>query len=565
MTSSSDKHAELEAALRQHTHCEVHFDSISRHIYSVDASIYEVLPLGVAIPTNIEDLQKAVQLAGSLGISIIPRGAATGITGGCLGAGLILDTSKYLTRILALDLPAKKVTCQPGVIQDELNRFLRPHGLRLGPDTSTGDRATLGGMAANNAAGARSLIYGQMVDAVEEIELILVSGQKLPFGSVSEEQWRAKLALPNEEGAIYRAAEEIRTQQAGAIRAHFPPLPRRVSGYNLQHLLGPFPLNLAKLIVGSEGSLGVISSLTLKLVEKPRYQELCLLRFDNILEAMERVPALLQEKPSALELIDDKILAAAREAPSLQGKLHGLMATPAVVLMLEFQEPKAEQLVKRFPELPSDIIREESAMQHIYEIRKSGLGLLLSKRSYSRAIAFIEDLAVPPGALLTFMQRFLSYLHSKGKEAGIYGHVGAGCLHIRPYMDLRSPAEIALMQEIMRDTAVMVRDVGGAMSGEHGDGLIRSWLNESLYGAEIVTAFQKLKTAFDPLGLMNPHKVVTPLPVDQNLRQPPRKEPSTFLSLSQEGGLSLFGRPLQRQWLVPQKPRGDVPLLSSHP
>ena len=524
----------LEQALKEETECELFFDAISQTIYSVDASIYEVKPLGIALPKSKQDVQKAVELAARWKVPIIPRGAATGITGGCLGEGLILDFSRYMTKILFLE--SRRVVCQPGVIQDELNLFLSQHHLRLGPDTSTGDRATLGGMAGNNAAGARSLFYGKMVDAVEEIELILASGLKVRFGPLSEVEWRAKLALQTEEGAIYRTAEEIRTTYAQAIKESFPPLPRRASGYNLDRL---DDLNLAKVIVGSEGSLGVITEMTLKVVPKPDYFELCLFKFKNVIEAMETVPALLKEEPIALELIDEKILAAAKQAPSMQGKLHGFMAEPAVLLVIEFQTLMAEGVAQRFNHLPSQIVRDPAAMQHVWDVRKSGLGLLLSKRAYSRAIAFIEDLSIPPMQLATFMESFLDYLKREGKEAGIYGHAGAGCLHIRPYMDFKHPEDLQQMKKMMQELASMVHDFGGAMSGEHGDGLIRSWLNEQFFGKEIYQAFQKLKTAFDPHNLMNPHKIVHPLPLENNLRHSQREEPKTFLSFAKEGGFAL--------------------------
>lgn len=526
----------LEAALREEGY-EVHFDNLSQTIYSVDASIYEVKPLGVALPRSVSEIQKIIQLAVKFNVPIIPRGAATGITGGCLGKGLVLDLSKHLNQIISLDIESQTVVCQPGVIQDVLNQYLDPY--RLGPDTSTGDRATLGGMAANNAAGARSLLYGKMVDAVEEIELALSTGELVHFAAINETEWQAKLTLSSREGEIYRAIDEIRKHYLQAIDKSFPPLPRRASGYNLDQLLKPFPLNLAKIIVGSEGSLGVITELKLAVVSKPKYLELCLFRFNTMLDAMEMVTPLLKESPISLELIDEKILAAAQKAPSMQNQLHGLLSEPAVLLIAEFQEPKAEQVAKRFSHLPSEIIRDPLAMQHVWAVRKSGLGLLLSKRTYSRAVAFIEDLSIPPEKLTIFMGKFMKYLKDQGKGAGIYGHAGAGCLHIRPYMDLKEPHDITHMQKIMLDVARMVQDVGGTMSGEHGDGLIRSWLNEQLFGKEVYEAFQKLKNAFDPLNLMNPHKVVNPLPVAENLRQSQRQEPKTFLSFKAEGGLAL--------------------------
>lgn len=512
--------------LKEQIEGDLYFDAISKNIYSVDASIYEVEPLGIAVPKTVLDLQNIIRIACKYKIYLTPRGAATGITGACLGKGLIIDTSKYLKKMRIEETHA---FCGPGVVQDDLNNALSPLGYRLGPDTSTGDRATLGGMTANNSAGARSLYFGSMVDAVESIDLVLSSGEMVHFKPLNEEEWKEKLALATHEGDIYRAAEEVRIKHKDAILKNFPKLPRRASGYQLDRLLKPFPLNLAEIIVGSEGSLGVISSLSVKLAKKPSYLELHLFPFNSMQEAMEAVPKLLQTAPIALEMIDDKILNAGKSSPALKGKVEWLELIPKVLLIAEYNQPHSSNSPL--------ILKEKEAMENVWAVRKGGLGLLLSKRSYSRAIAFIEDVSVPPERLGEFMDRFLNYLAEKGKDAGIYGHVGPGCLHIRPYIDLRNPSEVALMKEIMQDVALMIKDVGGAMSGEHGDGLIRSWLNETLFGKETIEAFQKIKNAFDPLGLMNPHKIVQPLPLENDLRKPPKQDPATFLHF--DGGLAL--------------------------
>lgn len=529
--------SELHSLLLAATTCELHFDEISRVVYSVDASIYEVKPLGIAIPRSQADLIKTVEIASRSNVPIIPRGAATGIAGGCLGEGLIVDISKYLCQILELNLEKKEVKCEPGVIQDDLNQFLAPHEYRLGPDTSTGNRATLGGMAANNAAGARSLLFGSMVDALKEVELLLSSGEMIHFAPLSEKEWGQKLSLQNREGDIYRALETIRLGEREEIEAKYPPLPRRSSGYRLDELLKPFPLNPAKLIAGSEGTLGIISSLTLSIVPKLKKTELLLLGFKDILSAMRAVPKILEDSPISLELIDDKILKAAESAPSLRGKIYSLPKIPGALLVVEF--PRGATYRKMEGALFTELVQSEEAIENVWEVRKAGLGLLLSKRSYSRALAFIEDLSIPPKRLGDFMEQFLQLLQAKSKEAGIYGHAGPGCLHIRPYIDLRDKREVALMQEMMNEVSQLVIEMGGALSGEHGDGFIRSWLTEKLFGKKITSAFKLLKDAFDPLGLMNPHKIVNPLPVDKNLRKSPLAEPKTFLSFDAAGGLSL--------------------------
>lgn len=515
----------------QATTCELRFDPVSKTIYSVDASIYEIKPLGIILPKTRQDLIDAVRIVCRNNIPITPRGAATGITGGCLGKGIIIDTSKYLHNILDINIHEKTATIEPGVIQDQLNQALFPYGFRLGPDTSTGDRATIGGMAANNAAGARSLFYGKMSNAIIEIEMILSTGEVILFGEETEDSWLQKCQLPNREGDIYKSLNEIRNQYAKEIEKNFPNIPRRVSGYNLDELIKPFPLNIAKVLVGSEGSLGVFSKLKVKIALLPGKTGLNLYFFNTMQEAMRAVSHLLTLKPLSLELIDEKIIEAGRQSPSMRGKLQWLEGNPKALLVAEFP-------IEKMPSTGTAITNPE-LMSHVWALRKSGLGLLLSKRSYSRAIAFIEDLSIPPHKLPEFIDEFLCYLEKHNKSAGIYGHAGSGCLHIRPYVDLRNKSERDLTEQMMLDIANLVLKMGGALSGEHGDGLIRSWMNEKMFGPKIYEAFLKVKHSFDPYNLMNPGKVVNGQSFSENLRPAPKETVETFFTFAKEGGLVL--------------------------
>lgn len=532
---------------------ETRYDAVSRQIYSVDASIYEVAPKGIFLPKTKEELIKAIALANDAKIPITARGAATGITGGCLGEGMIVDTSVYLNQIEHIDLENETATVEPGVIQDQLNAELAKFGYRLGPDTSTGDRATIGGMTANNAAGARSLLYGRMVDAVEEIELILSGGDPIAFKMESDASWKEKLTLEGREGHIYREIEAIKKEYGDEIRKVFPKIPRRVSGYNLDELIKPSFFNIAKIIAGSEGTLGVISKIKVKIVKKPKNTALCVLYFPNISEALAPVETILKFRPIALELIDDKILAAGIKAPSMRGKLNWLKVSDAALLAAEFQADTIEALHSILDNFQSEMQKlnigtaysklfDPQTQSEVWALRKSGLGLLLSKRSYSRAIAFIEDLSVAPEKLASFIERFTAYLKKIGKDAGVYGHAGSGCMHIRPFIDVRSGADLDLAKKIMLDVSEIVQEFGGAMSGEHGDGLIRSWMNEKMFGPKLYEAFKRLKRAFDPLNLMNPGKIVNGRPFRENLRfnpDIPLKSFNTFFSFKKEGGFEL--------------------------
>lgn len=532
--------------LKREMRGEVRYDPISLSVYSVDASIYEIPPQAVASPLDREDLQIAVEVAARHHISLIPRGAATGIAGGCLGKGLVLDLSRHLNHILNIDSVQKRAVCEPGVVQSDLNQALAPHGLRLGPDTSTGNRATLGGMLANNAAGAHSLRYGKMVDHIEEVSLLLASGRELHFSPLSPSELQAKCALPTQEGEIYREAVRIRSTLSDEIRARFPQIPRRVSGYNLDELLKP-PFNLSKLIAGAEGSLGIATTLTLSLSPLPSQTALCLLLFSSFEEAFRQIPSILEWHPFALELIDDKILTAGRHSPTLKNSFPWLSQMPKALLAVEFEPAETCAAFLAFAQ-KNQIgtlcvsLADPLEIKQFWRLREAGLGLLLSKRSYSRAIAFLEDVAVAPDQLAFFIRDFLQLLRAHGKEAGIYGHAGAGCLHIRPYIDLREPKEIALIPSLMEETTRLLVHYQGALSGEHGDGLVRSWLNEALFGTPLYEAFRGLKKAFDPEGRMNPGKVVALQGPIENLRLSPETKQAPFtsqLDFSAEGGIHL--------------------------
>lgn len=532
---------------------EVRFDEVTRRVYSVDASIYEILPLGVVTPKNIAELIAVVKIAKKHQIPLIARGAATGITGGCIGHGLIVDLSKYLRAIIEINYEQEYVICEPGVIQDELNAKLSSDGYRLGPDTSTGNRATIGGMLANNAAGARSLRYGKMVDHVEEVTLALYGGELIKLRKLSKEEFQTKASQSNREGLIYQTLLNLKQEYANEIAEHFPKIPRRVSGYNLDELIKNEEFNPAKLIAGSEGTLGIAVEMKLRICRKPKTCVLCVMHCLELLPAMQHIPAMLDFHPLSLEMIDAKIITAGRSHPAMRGKLAWLEGDPQAVYVAEFEAEEISSAIEKLKEFKHAMqqlnfayslveITDPTQMNAVWELRKAGLGLLLSKRTYSRAIAFIEDITVAPTELFSFMTDFLACLKSYGKEAGIYGHVGSGCLHVRPYIDLGKAEEQEIMQKMMLAVADLLLKHGGALSGEHGDGYIRSWLNEKMFGQKLYSAFCILKGAFDPENLMNPGKIVHAPALLHDLRSavekntPPLK---TFLNFSKEGGIEL--------------------------
>jgi FAD/FMN-containing dehydrogenase/Fe-S oxidoreductase len=532
---------------------EVHADEIHKRIYSVDASIFEIKPICIAIPKNKQDLINILIIAKKYAVDVIARGAATGITGGCLGKALIIDLSKYFTNILKINIEKEYVIVEPGVVQDRLNEALLPFGYRLGPDTSTGNRATIGGMMANNSAGAKSLYYGKMSDHVLEVELALATSELIKFQALNQLELKSKMTIDGIEGSIYKEINRILVHYKEDIEKHFPKIPRRVSGYNLDLLQDDKTFNMCKLITGSEGTLGIATEIKLRISKRPAILGICLIHFHDMIEGMQAIPHLLKFDPLALEMIDDIILNTGLQTPTLRGKLDFLQGSPKMIFVCEFQGATVAQVDAKLQEFQQDLAKnnigyahvsltEKNDMDAVWNIRKSGLGLLLSKKSYSRAIAFIEDLSIPPDKLYSFMKKFQAYMDTIGKNAGIYGHVGSGCMHIRPYMDLRFNEELKSMEKIMLDVADLILEEGGALSGEHGDGLIRTWLTEKMFGKSLYTAFCEVKSAFDPENRMNPGKIVNGQSLLENLRLDPKTpfaKIDTFLNFSKEGGFNL--------------------------
>lgn len=540
--------------LEENLEGDVRFDPISKQIYSVDASIFEIQPIGVVLPKTEKDIISAVQIAAKHNVSITARGAGTGLTGGCVGKALIVDTSKYLSNILEINYDEEYAICEPGVVQDQLNQALSGKGYRLGPDTSTGNRATLGGMLGNNSAGAHSLRYGKMVDHVEAVEMVLSNGDLINFEEIDRNTWMEKCQDQSREGQIYSQIRDTLEEYRQDILDKYPDIPRRVSGYNLDELLNNDSINLAKLITGSEGTLGIASKMRLKISKKPLSTALCALHFTDIVAALDLVPRLLEYQPYSLEVIDGEVIKMGSVSPSMRGKLDWLSGEPDGLLVMEFDSDSTEgveEKISRFESWAStqnvgykrSYLRTPTEQSYVWALRKAGLGLLMSRRTYSRAIAFIEDLAVAPDKIGPFIHQLRQYLKKKGKSAGMYGHAGPGLVHVRPYVDLRENQEFDNMITMMKEVADMALDFGGALSGEHGDGLLRSWLNEKMFGKRVIEAFLQVKKAFDPENRMNPGKIIAhSAPKATDMRTNPALEPAevpTFLDFSQEGGFEL--------------------------
>jgi len=542
----------LLQVLKRELKSELRSDHISKLLYSTDASIYQVEPTAILIPRSKSELVRAIAICSEYAVPIIARGAATGIAGGCLGKGLVIDTSMHLNRIVEIDYAHKFAVVQPGLVCDRLNEVLQPHGLYFAPEISSGNRCTIGGMVATGAAGSNSLKVGKIQEHIIEVELILWNGEIVRFSRIDKEGWKEKLKLHTAEGKIYRHLERIRKEYGHDIRAHFPKVPRRASGYNLDELLKEDFINVASLICGSEGTLGVISEIKVALSHLPESKCMMVIGYKTLESALKQASEFLRFGPAAVEMIDKKIIEAGRASPSMRQKLDWLEGAPDALLVVEFEgNTQLDSLSSRVSQnnnvLFSKVIEDKHTQKNVWDLRKAGLGLLLSSKSYSRALAFIEDVAVPPEKVADFVEQLDHLLAAAGKDVGIYGHVGAGCLHVRPFIDLRRPEELAVMQQIADSVSNLLLEFGGVYSGEHGDGRVRSWTNPKMFGPRLYEALTQIKQAFDPYGFMNPGKIVssqteTPQGLLQNLRLSPAmpiKEFATYFDFSREGGLAL--------------------------
>ena len=506
---------------------EVRFDRYSRLLYSTDASIYQIDPIGVVIPKHRDDVERTLKIAAREGVPVLPRGGGTSLAGQAVGEALVIDCSKYMNQVLEFCPEEKWIRVQPGLIQDVLSAYLRPHGLRFGPETATSSRANMGGMVGNNSAGARSLLYGKTVDNLLEVKAILADGSEAVFGPVRREDVGSKTSGSSLESEIYRTALALAEEHRGEIDRRYPRIPRRVSGYNLDELLDPGEINLAKLIVGSEGTLATVVEAKLELVPLPGATGLAVLHVGSLMEGLEIAAEVLDSGPSAVELVDNMVLNMARESVGYSRQLHFIQGDPHDLILVEFYGESESEVRSKLENLESRVDRQVQAVvsmtdpaeqANVWKVRKASLGLLLSMPGDHKPIAFVEDTAVLPKRLPEFIRDFTEILDRHQTVGAFYAHAGAGCLHIRPLINLKDGAEVEKMATLAEEVCELVLRHGGAMSGEHGDGLARSHFHKKVFGDEIYGAFKRLKAAFDPAGIMNPGKIVDAPAMTESLR-----------------------------------------------
>jgi FAD/FMN-containing dehydrogenase/Fe-S oxidoreductase len=489
--------------------------------------MYQMLPLALAVPSNRVEVLKVIKHCAEQKLPLLVRGGGTSLTGQSIGEAVILDVSKHLTRVLELNLDEGWVRVEPGLVCSNLNAYLKPHGVHFAPDPATENRANIGGMIANNAAGMRSVRYGMTIDHVLALDLALASGEVLSLTTLDSAQWSSKAERQDREGIIYRGIRDLVTRNAHEIRQRYPKVIRRSGGYPLDALVDANPCNLAKLICGSEGTLGVILEAKLKLTPLPRFSSVCLAHFNTLDASLRASAPIVAQNPSAVELIDGVILRQARTHPLTRDVCKLLKGDPEAILIIEVQGDDLDETaahIKRIADgllgsaYAMPVMTESKAIQAVWQLRSSALGLMTNIQGSKKPVPYIEDAAVPPEHLADYVAEVLAICSKYNQPVSMFGHASVGLMHIRPLHDLHKVAEIARMKQIQEDVFPLVKKYGGSWSGEHGDGIVRGGFNKRFFGDQLYNAFREVKKLFDPEGRMNPGKVIETPPIDSHLR-----------------------------------------------
>ncbi len=525
-------------ALRAVVRGEVYTDAVSRGIHATDGSHYQMMPACVVVPKDEADVIAAIRVAVSHKMPITARGGGTSLAGQTFGPGLILDCSKYMDRVLEVNADERWARIQPGVVRDQLNAQLKPLGLHFAPDPATSSRATIAGMIGNNSSGTRSLIYGKTIDHVIAMKVLLADGTVVTLDACDTDRWSGLGAGSGREAELYRGVGEVIRANRDEIEARFPKTMRRVSGYNLDafktaHGAGPSrdgeSWNLSNLIVGSEGTLAVLLEATVKLIENPKATAVCVVHFDDIIESLRHVPAMLGHNPSTVELLDDSIIVEARRNPSSTHLADFFEGEPKAVQIVEFMGDTPEQANERvvaFAQAMRDsgigyaqVIRTDPALiGHIWELRKLGVGLASNIKGSTKPLDFVDDAAIPVEHLAEYIRRLVAVCDKLKVPISICAHASVGVLHPKPLLDLHKPEDVTKMKTIADAAFEMVREYKGSWCGEHGDGLVRGEYIERFFGTQLYDAFKQVKHLFDPDNLLNPGKIIDTPAMTEHLR-----------------------------------------------
>jgi len=540
----------------------LHFDDLHKSIYATDASVYRKIPLAVAFPKDVTDIQELIAFATKNEITLIPRTAGTSLAGQCVGDGIVVDVSKHFTSIISFDKTHKTVTVQPGVIRDELNLYLKPHELFFGPNTSTSNRCMIGGMVGNNSSGSTSIRYGVTRDKVISIDAILSDGSLVTFSEISSDDFKQKMELETLEGSIYKAiySELIFDSTQDEIKKEFPKatIHRRNTGYAVDEFLksdlfgGTEPtINVAKLLAGSEGTLAFSTAITLQLdAIQPKESILITSHFKSINESLKATLVSMNHKLYTCELMDKAILDCTKNNREQAKNRFFLQGDPEAVLMLEVAADSIEEAEILANHVIADLEKNNFGYYHpkiygndiqkVVALRKAGLGLLGNMIGDKKAVACIEDTAVALEDLPNYIEEFTAMMDTYLQKAIYYAHAGAGEIHLRPILNLKKKEDVVLFRKITTETAKLVKKYNGSFSGEHGDGIVRAEFIPLMIGKENYQLLRRIKKAFDPKNIFNKGKITDAFPMDKNLRyEIDRKEPiiKTIQDFSENEGI----------------------------
>ena len=515
--------------LELHVRGEVLSDEASLGLYATDASVYQIRPIVVVLPKDEVDVFAAVKIAKDYQVSILPRGGGTSLAGQTVGQSMVLDFSKYMNGLLELNAAAGWARVQPGLVRDELNAALQEHGLHFAPDPATSSRANIGGMIGNNSSGTKSILYGKTVDHVLELKVVLADGTILHLKEETPDSYAEKARPKGREGNIYRTFRGIIEKNEAEISERFPKVMRRVQGYNLDEFAGKPHWNLSKLICGSEGTLAVILEAKINLTPLPKHKSVCVGHYASVNEAIRAVNEILPFQPSAVEILDDTVVRLSRKNLTTRHHAQFIQGDPAAILVIEFYGDSEKEVMERPQQMIEHLSQaglgyayplfpEGPQYEDVWVIRKKGLGLMLGIKGNKKPLAFIEDAGIPTAHLPEYIERVLALCKANQTEAAMYAHASVGVIHVRPILDLRLAEDIERFKNIADGTFELVMEYGGSWSGEHGDGLVRSYYLDRFFGKRVYGALKKVKHLFDPDNRMNPGKIIDAQPIDHNLR-----------------------------------------------
>lgn len=525
---------------------DLRLDALSRALYATDASMYEVIPKGVLIPKSSDDVEAAITAASALQIPVMPRGGGSSLAGQTVNDALVIDFTPHLHRIVEF-YEEGRVCVQPGVTLAVLNRYLANKGWMVGPDPASGSRATIGGMMANNSTGTHSILYGNMIRHVRSARTVLSNGSVATFSEVDRAGWESRAGRSGLEGQLYAELGKLAENGQRAIREDMPTHWRRCNGYRLEELL-PEARNIARLLCGSEGTLAVATEITLDLVRKPAFTSLGAVHFRTRREALEATTLILETNPSAVELMDGAAIERCQSMPEFARRLNFIEGKPGAVLMTEYFGDSLSEvrdgldcLERQLPGVRVVRLERPADIATAWSVRKEALGLIMGVKGDHKPVAFIEDAAVPVENLADYIDQLEALLAQTQTPAVMYAHASGGCLHVRPFINTKDAADVAKMRDIAQGSADLVKGYGGWVSSEHGDGLVRSWLNPEVLGADLYQLCRQAKSIFDPEGLLNPRRVVDAPPMTEHLRLGPEYEPlpvATTMVFEEEGSFA---------------------------